>query len=105
MFAIFFFSPKLEDKCFMDSIWQMDYPLPNSSNYAYLPIGSVKRIELGTTCCAWSYRPIVLLHVQWSLQFKTPPFNNSLHFKTGHPATQLLYFQSKYPSILRPPSL
>ncbi len=24
------------------------------------------------------------LHVQWSLQFKTPLFNNSLHFKTGY---------------------
>ncbi len=22
--------------------------------------------------------------IQWSLRFKTPLFNNSLHFKTGH---------------------
>ncbi len=56
-----------------------------------------------------SYVPINLykncyLHLQWSLRFKTPPFNNSFHFKIGHPATQLLYFQYEYPSILRPPS-
>ena len=40
--------------------------------------------------------------IQWSLRLKTPPppFNNSLHFKTGHPAAQLLYFQYICPSIL-----
>ncbi len=42
--------------------------------------------------------------VQWSLQFKTPPFNCFLHFKTDHPATQLLFCQYKYSSISKAPS-
>ncbi len=27
---------------------------------------------------------IMLMQLQWSLRFKTPLFNNSLHFKTGY---------------------
>ncbi len=51
----------------------------------------------------WSLKTsfTVAVPVQWSLRFKTPPFNNSCHFKTSHPATQLSYFQYKYPSIFR----
>ncbi len=32
----------------------------------------------------WYFVCSTLASIQCSLQFKTPPFNNSLHFKTGH---------------------
>ncbi len=37
--------------------------------------------------------------LQWSLWVKTPPFNNSLDFKTQPSGTHVLYFQYKHPSI------
>ncbi len=43
--------------------------------------------------------------LQWSLRFKTSPFNNYLHFKTEQLVTQFLYFQHKYPFILRQPPI
>ena len=41
---------------------------------------------------------------QWSLQFKTPPFNKSLHFNTIHLWPNSYIFQYKYPFILRLPT-